>query len=278
MVTESPIKTLNKRSRTANARKSAKHETATMTGFRTKKTNTRLLLKRFFDWSALTLFLLMYSGGASAAAGAHIVASADTACTLQVDGQPAGGLQPGATNSLEVAPGTHLLQAMSLDGLDQWSLVTTVSPGGEERIAIALLPVRNQRLQAAAHDQQMEEEYKKQPTWTDAHSGLVWAREDNGTDVNHQEATVYCENLRTGGYSDWKLPSLSQLAALYDPTTIVKGQRVRGGLSLTGWTWSGDVGTSPSEAGIFLFRFGARASFPIGERSHLRALCVRKLQ
>jgi DNA-binding winged helix-turn-helix (wHTH) protein len=44
------------------------------------------------------------------------------------------------------------------------------------------------------------------PTWRDPQTGLVWARRDNGKDVDRQQAIDYCRNLELGGRKDWRLP------------------------------------------------------------------------
>jgi len=54
-------------------------------------------------------------------------------------------------------------------------------------------------------------------TWTDPATGLMWQKRDNGSDVNWQQATNYCQNLSLGGYTGWRLPGIDELQAIYDP-------------------------------------------------------------
>jgi hypothetical protein len=49
-------------------------------------------------------------------------------------------------------------------------------------------------------------------TWTN----LMWAARDNGTHITWAKANTYCENYRGAGYSDWRMPTLAELAGLYD--------------------------------------------------------------
>jgi hypothetical protein len=49
--------------------------------------------------------------------------------------------------------------------------------------------------------------------WVDPSTGLMWAGKDNGEDVNWQAATTYCQGLRLGGYSDWRLPTSTSWTA-----------------------------------------------------------------
>jgi hypothetical protein len=227
-------------------------------------------------WFVLLVAPLLAQGSLWAQSVAKVLAISDADCDWKVDSVSQGRLKVDETKKIGLTPGKHLLQAKSLDGLDQWSTVISVGQTGQELVSIKLLPMRQRRQADMAHDRLEEQEYKKHPAWTDPKTSLTWVREDNGDDVNWEEATVFCENLRLGGYSNWQLPSIEELAGLYDPSQNVKGQRVKGGISLTGWSWSGDHGTTERDAWLFLFRFGVRASFPIGESSHLRAFCVHR--
>ena len=49
--------------------------------------------------------------------------------------------------------------------------------------------------------------------WVDENSQLMWTWENNGRDVDWDGALKYCNALRTGGFSDWRLPSTQELYA-----------------------------------------------------------------
>jgi hypothetical protein len=55
-------------------------------------------------------------------------------------------------------------------------------------------------------------------TVLDMKTNLMWAGEDNGSDIKWNDAKIYCENYRGGDYSDWRMPTLDELAGLYDST------------------------------------------------------------
>jgi len=108
---------------------------------------------------------------------------------------------------------------------------------------------------------------------SDARTGLQWAAHDNGRDINWNNAQAYCRNYKGGGHTDWRLPTVSELAGLYRA-----GIRYRRGdiINLTSCRpWSSE--TSGSEAAIFRFdgngRFWLRQSLSLGYGP--RALPVR---
>jgi hypothetical protein len=43
-------------------------------------------------------------------------------------------------------------------------------------------------------------------TVTDTKRKIMWQKGDNGSEVTFGEAQKYCEKLRVGGYTDWRLP------------------------------------------------------------------------
>ena len=51
-------------------------------------------------------------------------------------------------------------------------------------------------------------------TVLDTSAHLMWAAKDNGTDITWQDAKKYCENYRGPGYTDWRMPTLDELAGL----------------------------------------------------------------
>jgi len=111
-------------------------------------------------------------------------------------------------------------------------------------------------------------------TWTDPATGLMWAKKDNGKDVNWQQATDYCRNLQLAGNSDWRLPTIDELQGIYDPSGNIYGEPVKGNLRLSGWVeWSSSTGGT--SAWDFIFSTGARSSTYLDYSSYFRARCVR---
>jgi hypothetical protein len=68
--------------------------------------------------------------------------------------------------------------------------------------------------------------------WKDSATGLIWAVKDNGSSVSPNQASDYCSSLRSGGYSDWRLPTIDELEALYD-SKLSKQYKVKGPIELS---------------------------------------------
>jgi hypothetical protein len=121
----------------------------------------------------------------------------------------------------------------------------------------------------------LQEVENEQGTWKDAQTGLMWTQQDNGSDVNWNQAIDYCRNLSLKGYSNWRLPTIYELAAIYDKTQNVDGLHIKGGIRLSGtWSWS-DTAANSTEAWYFTFLSGERKSLPLSIKRRGRALCVR---
>jgi hypothetical protein len=130
--------------------------------------------------------------------------------------------------------------------------------------------------------------------WTDPATGLMWTKKDYGV-VNHNmdamwqqgSASAYCRNLKLDGYSDWTLPSIDQLAALYDSTQsrniIVTDDytityHIKGGIILSGMAaWSKTSSDAGGEVKGFDFMNGQKRSDPYGDsEGAATAICVRR--
>ncbi len=121
--------------------------------------------------------------------------------------------------------------------------------------------------------------------WTDPATGLMWTKNDNGSDVNWQQAMDYCHSLQLADRTDWRLPTIDELQGIYDASINVPGQccggqsvtwHVKGNLQLSGGHWSSSQVTAYGQAMHFEFGSGERGAEVLGSRSNDRALCVRR--
>jgi hypothetical protein len=107
-----------------------------------------------------------------------------------------------------VSPGEHRIRAATTDGLTKIRIEAEVDQG-QKIVEIRLKDEYDQELK-----RQQEETIRKQaeaallPTWTDPATGLMWAKKDNGSDVDWNQAGDYCTKLQLAGYNDWRLPTI----------------------------------------------------------------------
>jgi len=114
----------------------------------------------------------------------------------------------------------------------------------------------------------------------------MWAKKDNGSDVNWNQASEHCTKLQLAGYNDWRLPTIDELQGIADPSASVQaafdegsvvGVHVKGNLKLSGWHWSSSQGDA--SGGPWHFNFANEKPgdmFPLGFSYSMRALCVRR--
>ncbi len=113
-------------------------------------------------------------------------------------------------------------------------------------------------------------------TIRDSTTGLEWSQSDNGSDIDWEEATRYCDN-KGGG---WRLPTSSELQGIYDVSLSVScgGSTCSTYLMfrLTGSTfWSNDRDGYSGASYVFL-NDGSRYALHVVYISNGRALCVRR--
>lgn len=109
--------------------------------------------------------------------------------------------------------------------------------------------------------------------FTDPDTGLMWTVRDNGDDVDWATATKYCAALTLRGFSDWRLPTLDELAAMSDRSQIHL-YKIRRPLALSACCpWSSTrISGTPT---VFAFNFGEPWPYK-GPPLNCRALCVRR--
>lgn len=110
----------------------------------------------------------------------------------------------------------------------------------------------------------------------DTQTAIYWSQSDNGSDIDWTGARQYCASR------GWKLPSVEELAALYDTGTGTPCGRHTCDLSPLfrlsspyGHYWS-DTANGPAEAWYVYLYLGERNSYDITFAGSLRALCVRR--
>ena len=188
---------------------------------------------------------------------ASLVMTSDMDCNWKLDGVEQSRLSAGETNVIKTIVGEHQLQATSLDGQAKWQGTVTADSSAQTLVKIPLSAML--------------------AFWADPDTGLTWARKDNGSDATWSQANEYCRNLKLGGRSGWRLPTIEELWFIFDQTKAgQQGLHPKGGIRLS-WpgVWSSTQGNNSEEKWAFSFYNGSRGSSEIGPSHINRALCVR---
>lgn len=191
-----------------------------------------------------------------------VLVRTDVDCRLSVDGTSKGVVSARDGASVTLSPGEHRFQAISVAGGDKWERTVTLTAGSQE--------VRIGLRAAVSATGGPDRGY-----WAQPGTRLTWAAADNGYGVSFSQAEYYCAQLDLGGYRDWTLPVIEDLAALFGGPANEHGYHIPGPLTLTGWAWSSSPGKAQGERWALDFGDGARASVMTGDSGLNRALCVR---
>lgn len=234
----------------------------------------------------LLMAVLLVQGRLWAQSGTTLLATTDLDCTWKLDGQPQGNLKADDSAVLPISLGKHLIQATSTDGLDKWRAVVTVKQAGQEMVDIKLKEAHQRRVAetepttppttepATERTARPKTQPTEDPTWTDPATGLMWAGKDNGSNLTWNQADSYCSNLRLAGYSKWRLPTIDELAGIYDETQDVDDWHIKGGIRVSGWEWTNSAANSSGAHRLFTFHSTKKESVLVVYAR--RALCVRR--
>lgn len=203
---------------------------------------------------------------------ATLVISADSPCNVYVDGVFKGSIEDGDEPlEVEVESSPVLLSGVSTE-------VSGARYDMEEDDALELeeneirefeLPI----LDAIGEFRLVE---RRQKVWRDLDLGLMWPKRDNAANITWPKARTYCEDLETGGYENWRLPSIDELESL-EAKWSIRPYKIEDSIFLSSCcVWSG---TQPAEGTALNVDFRYRRRFEANRNLSysLRALCVREM-
>lgn len=167
--------------------------------------------------------------------------------------------------------------ALALTGSISIGVAQTPAPSEAEYQGPLLAPfVSSALVEAIVEDlgQLQIEEERVGGVYLDPSTGLLWATQDNGRDIDWHRAATFCDDLVLAGYDDWALPSLEDLESLLRP--MAKGAyNLPGKFQLTACCpWSSSSKDDKS-AWNFNFQFSKPFSGAFSYTYDHRALCMR---
>ena len=88
--------------------------------------------------------------------------------------------------------------------------------------------------------------------WPDPETKLVWAKHAVGEFTaeypTYFQAAKYCKNLRVGGWSNWRLPTKTELGTVYDENGAKGTRKIRGHFKFVEKDWGSNFWTSTLQA------------------------------
>lgn len=108
-------------------------------------------------------------------------------------------------------------------------------------------------------------------TVTDTQTKLMWQAQSDGEERSHKQAIDYCRRLTVGGYSDWRLPNLSEIDEL--ESALLEYAEDERPISFD-WrnTWTASHGSEYGYAGDVFLISDHTTMFP---QNHFRVLAAR---
>ena len=184
---------------------------------------------------------------------------------------------------------------------DAYAKVLTLDPNNQEakngsELSIAGIEKKAKDDVAAAAETarlaQLRENLRRNPvpgTWFDPSTNLLWTDRDNGRNIAWRAANERCQALSLGNFSDWRLPSISELRTLYDPSNTKYTRQsnratpslpyhVKGDITLSApFSWSSNTVTGrPLLHLTLLFTNGSQGQYDDVSGADGRTLCVRR--
>lgn len=111
--------------------------------------------------------------------------------------------------------------------------------------------------------------------WRDPSTGLTWRTHssDDGL-LDLKGAKAFCEELEYGGFDDWRLPSIVELATVVDQSRPDFSCKIKPNFVIRGcMVWSATL-AGPGEAWLMLFDTGTRGARQL-DIGYATAVCVR---
>ena len=113
-------------------------------------------------------------------------------------------------------------------------------------------------------------------TVLDNETGLMWQQVQAAGYYDFSNAATYCQGATTGGFSDWRVPSLSEIQTLVDEAIPSPGPTIDTGVfptSADNFQTSSRLAGSPDRA--FSVDFGDGSTFYLDLTTTAHVRCVR---
>lgn len=212
-----------------------------------------------------------------------VTLSCSVECVIKVNVGVGPPLPPDQKRLIRLSRGQHQIRAAAvMPGFREISRTIEVGRGIETPIVFRFIrespSPRNPELAKRFVPTHFE-------TVRDLTTGLEWMRDDNGWEILWHQAQRWCEAVDWSGVSDWRLPTIQELQALYEAVREepkastecgYKWRPVPGMTATCDWYWSSNVESDERRAWGLFFGAGASAAHHTTDWGRRRARCVRR--
>ena len=202
---------------------------------------------------------------------ATLVLSADAACYVYINGELKGEVGPEAPGEIEVDTAVVAVLASSTE-------VSGASYELKEKEMLVLEEGERRELALPMLEaiEELRKTERRERVWRDLDRGLMWARNDNAADVTWSKAGLYCEELETGGYTNWRLPAIAELESIEAKWSMRPFKTVDPIYMSACCAWSTTQASGTTAYNVD-FRYRRRFETNRGLSYNMRALCVRDM-
>lgn len=207
----------------------------------------------------------MASADPQAGPKASLKIETDLDCMVTVAPDPAQKLAPGTVLEIEVPIGTIEVRATAVEASEAQIVESfTLEEGERQRVKLKMAKALSELRKLEARER----------TYRDIETRLMWPTADNGSDVTWVRAGKICDDLKHGGWEDWRLPTVEELDGLQQMWSQ-RAFKTPDPITLTSCCpWSSER-IDAERAWNYNFRFRRPFEGHVNYSYDLRALCVR---
>ncbi len=196
---------------------------------------------------------------------AFLMLETDAPCSVWADNLAKGRLEPGTPREIAVVSGSVLVRAVSEEATEaSWKETFEIEEGERREISIEMASVL----------EDLRKLERRERIYSDFDTRLMWPTTDNGADLTWEAAIEHCDEMRLGGFDDWRLPTVGELKRLQAMWSL-SAYKTIGNIRLSACCpWTSDR-AGDQKAVNFSFRHRRPFVGHVEYSYDLRALCVR---
>lgn len=203
---------------------------------------------------------------------ATLILTADSPCTVYINNIPIVAIaSPEESHEIPIFTPTATLIVLSAVALG-----ARFDTAEDEILVFEKGEIREFAIPMLETIEEFRKLERRQSVFRDLKTGLMWARNDNATDITWTNAASYCEVLELGAYQNWRMPSSPELETL-EAKWSLRPFKIADPIYLSSCCIWSETRPSDGVAYTLDFRYRRRFETNLNLSYSLRALCVRDM-